>query len=87
MFGQSMLDFFLQMHLLSEMSHTDKDDVTTLLTQNHVSPCTKYEKYKCNLSEELIKKAKDELNEKPEWRERDIQALRDMIDSHPGLYT
>lgn len=35
--------------------------------------------YVCTLSDELVKKAELELNEKPEWRERDIQALRDMI--------
>lgn len=35
--------------------------------------------YICTLNDELVKKAELELNEKPEWRERDIQALRDMI--------
>ncbi|XP_074656087.1 alpha-tocopherol transfer protein-like isoform X2 [Tubulanus polymorphus] len=37
------------------------------------------------LSIELQKKAYMELNEKAEWRSRDIQALRDMVIAHPGL--
>jgi len=37
------------------------------------------------LSPELIKQAEDELNEKEKWRERDIQALRDMVLAHKGL--
>ncbi|XP_053382425.1 alpha-tocopherol transfer protein-like isoform X3 [Mercenaria mercenaria] len=41
--------------------------------------------YVCTLSDELIIKAEVELNEKPEWRERDIQALRDMILKKPEL--
>ena len=44
------------------------------------------EPYVCTLSAELVKKAQDELNEKPEWRARDIQALRDMVKAHPGRY-
>lgn len=32
-----------------------------------------------DLSIELQEKAERELMEKPSWRERDIQALRDMI--------
>lgn len=43
------------------------------------------ESYVCTLSPELVKKAEVELNEKPEWRSRDIQALRDMVAAHPGL--
>ncbi|KAK3602090.1 hypothetical protein CHS0354_029513 [Potamilus streckersoni] len=35
--------------------------------------------YVCTLSPEFIAKAEKELKEKPEWRKRDIQALRDMI--------
>lgn len=42
------------------------------------------EKYKCTLSAELLKLAEDELNEKEKWRERDIQALRDMVVAHKG---
>ena len=42
------------------------------------------EKYVCTLSPHLVKKAEQELNEKPEWRARDIQALRDMATAHPG---
>lgn len=35
--------------------------------------------YCCTLTPELVAKARDELQEKPEWRLRDVQALRDMI--------
>lgn len=35
--------------------------------------------YSCTLTPELVAKARDELQEKPEWRLRDVQALRDMI--------
>ena len=42
--------------------------------------------YVCTLSEELVKKAEEELNEKPQWRSRDVQALRDMLDKKPGTY-
>ena len=42
------------------------------------------EAYVCTLSAELKEKAKSELNEKPEWRDRDIQALRDMVLAHTG---
>ena len=40
--------------------------------------------YVCTLSDELIQKAEQELNEKPQWRSRDIQALRDMLEKRPG---
>ena len=43
------------------------------------------EKYQCTLSAELLKQAEDELNEKEKWRERDIQALRDMVLAHKGI--
>ncbi|XP_060066863.1 alpha-tocopherol transfer protein-like [Ylistrum balloti] len=35
--------------------------------------------YVCTLPPELVEKAEKELNEKPQWRSRDIQALRDMV--------
>lgn len=35
--------------------------------------------YSCTLTPELVHKAREELQEKPEWRLRDVQALRDMI--------
>lgn len=35
--------------------------------------------YSCTLTPELEAKAREELQEKPEWRLRDVQALRDMI--------
>ncbi|GFT17093.1 alpha-tocopherol transfer protein-like [Nephila pilipes] len=37
------------------------------------------------LSPELLEKAERELMEKPSWRDRDIQALRDMISDDPDL--
>ena len=40
--------------------------------------------YVCELSPELVKKAQEELNEKPEWRSRDIQALREMVQKEKG---
>ncbi|XP_029650679.1 alpha-tocopherol transfer protein-like [Octopus sinensis] len=42
--------------------------------------------YLCTLTPELIKKAEKELNEKPQWRERDIQALRDMVNKQQDLF-
>jgi len=41
--------------------------------------------YKCTLSDELVRQAEDELNEKEKWRGRDIQALRDMVLAHRGI--
>lgn len=35
--------------------------------------------YSCTLTPELVAKAREELQEKPEWRLRDVQALRDMV--------
>lgn len=35
--------------------------------------------YSCTLTPALEAKAREELQEKPEWRLRDVQALRDMI--------
>ncbi|XP_061760121.1 alpha-tocopherol transfer protein-like isoform X2 [Nerophis ophidion] len=44
--------------------------------------------YTCTLSPELVAKAREELQEKPEWRLRDVQALRDMIQKEqPNLRT
>jgi len=43
-------------------------------------------KYQCSLSEKLLEKAERELNEKEKWRDRDIQALRDMVLLHKGSY-
>lgn len=38
-----------------------------------------------SLSQALEKKAEKELMEKPEWRARDIQALREMLQEEPNL--
>ncbi|KAG8002981.1 Alpha-tocopherol transfer protein-like [Nibea albiflora] len=44
--------------------------------------------YTCTLTPELVAKAREELQEKPEWRLRDVQALRDMIlKEQPNLRT
>jgi len=43
-------------------------------------------KYQCSLSTELLEKAEKELNEKENWRDRDIQALRDMVLLHKGTF-
>lgn len=44
--------------------------------------------YSCTLSPALEAKAREELQEKPEWRLRDAQALRDMVlKEHPHLRT
>jgi hypothetical protein len=43
------------------------------------------EGYQCTLSPELSQKAERELNEKPEWRSRDIQALREMVNKNTGM--
>ena len=40
--------------------------------------------YQCTLTPDLLQKAEKELNEKPEWRSRDIQALRDMVKKNKG---
>ena len=32
-----------------------------------------------SLSEALVEKAEKELGEKPQWRQRDIEALRDLV--------
>ena len=44
-------------------------------------------KYLCSLSAELLEKAEKELNEREKWRDRDIQALRDMVLLHKGIWT
>lgn len=45
-------------------------------------------KYVCTLSPDLVTKAREELQEKPEWRLRDVQALRDMVcKDYPSLGT
>ncbi|XP_024602655.1 alpha-tocopherol transfer protein-like isoform X3 [Neophocaena asiaeorientalis asiaeorientalis] len=44
--------------------------------------------YVCSLTEDLVAKAREELQEKPEWRLRDVQALRDMVRKEcPNLST
>ena len=43
------------------------------------------DKYVCTLSAELQEKAKKELFEKEEWRNRDIQALRERVLQNKGI--
>ena len=45
---------------------------------------TNGDKYVCKLPPDLVKKAEVELNEKAEWRDRDIQALREMVLKNAG---
>ncbi|XP_062897492.1 alpha-tocopherol transfer protein-like isoform X2 [Mobula hypostoma] len=54
-------------------------DATTLPTDLELQASPKPQAYVCTLSPQLIAKAQEELQEKPEWRLRDAQALRDMI--------
>ena len=42
--------------------------------------------YCCTLSEELLKIAEAELNERPQWRDRDVEALRQMVRTSPDLH-
>ena len=53
-----------------------------VMASNDTMACMKYE---CTLSTELLEKAEKELNEKENWRDRDIQALRDMVLLHKGI--
>lgn len=58
------------------------------LSENELPPAPKPLGYVCSLTEELVAKAREELQEKPEWRLRDAQALRDMVRKEcPGLRT
>ena len=41
--------------------------------------------YVCNLSPELIQKAKDELNEDPDRRAEDIEAIRSWLKKQPHI--
>ena len=41
--------------------------------------------YVCSLSPELVAKAEKELNEKAQWRSRDVQAFREMVQAHKGI--
>ncbi|KAL5014872.1 hypothetical protein ScPMuIL_009142 [Solemya velum] len=42
--------------------------------------------YVCTLSPELVQKAEKELNERAQWRSRDVQALRDMLKKQTGIH-
>ncbi|XP_010590006.1 alpha-tocopherol transfer protein-like isoform X2 [Loxodonta africana] len=58
------------------------------LSENELLPAPEPLGYVCSLTEELVTKAKEELQEKPEWRLRDVQALRDMVrKEYPNLST
>ncbi|XP_032897366.1 alpha-tocopherol transfer protein-like isoform X1 [Amblyraja radiata] len=54
-------------------------DASALPTDLQLQAPPKPPPYVCTLSPQLIAKAQEELQEKPEWRLRDAQALRDMI--------
>ncbi|KAM5305262.1 alpha-tocopherol transfer protein-like isoform 1-T3 [Glossophaga mutica] len=58
------------------------------LSENELPPAPELPGYVCSLTEELVTKAREELQEKPEWRLRDVQALRDMVRKEcPNLST
>ncbi|XP_063281674.1 alpha-tocopherol transfer protein-like [Pelobates fuscus] len=59
--------------------------VSSPVDENSADP---HQGYICTLTPELILKAREELQEKPEWRLRDVQALRDMVcKDYPYLKT
>ncbi|XP_021568932.1 alpha-tocopherol transfer protein-like isoform X2 [Carlito syrichta] len=58
------------------------------LSENDLPPPPEPPGYVCSLTEDLVTKAREELQEKPEWRLRDVQALRDMVrKEYPNLST
>ncbi|XP_003953797.1 alpha-tocopherol transfer protein-like isoform X2 [Pan troglodytes] len=58
------------------------------LSENELPPPPEPPGYVCSLTEDLVTKAREELQEKPEWRLRDVQALRDMVrKEYPNLST
>ncbi|VCX22100.1 unnamed protein product, partial [Gulo gulo] len=58
------------------------------LSENELQPPAEPPGYVCSLTEDLVTKAREELQEKPEWRLRDVQALRDMVRKEcPNLST
>ncbi|XP_057168491.1 alpha-tocopherol transfer protein-like isoform X2 [Ursus arctos] len=58
------------------------------LSENELPPPAEPPGYVCSLTEDLVTKAREELQEKPEWRLRDVQALRDMVRKEcPNLST
>ncbi|XDB56783.1 hypothetical protein AB1E18_010245 [Capra hircus] len=58
------------------------------LSENELPPPSAPAGYVCSLTEDLVAKAREELQEKPEWRLRDVQALRDMVRKEcPNLST
>ncbi|XP_007909719.1 alpha-tocopherol transfer protein-like [Callorhinchus milii] len=75
--------------LLTGEENASCGDTGSLATEKLQKPCSPHkETYVCTLSLELIAKAQKELQEKPEWRLRDVQALRDMIlKEQPNLKT
>ncbi|XP_057385774.1 alpha-tocopherol transfer protein-like isoform X2 [Balaenoptera acutorostrata] len=58
------------------------------LSESELPPPPAPAGYVCSLTEDLVAKAREELQEKPEWRLRDVQALRDMVHKEcPNLST
>lgn len=58
------------------------------LSENELPLAPEPPGYVCSLTDELVTKAREELQEKPEWRLRDVQALRDMVrKERPNLGT
>ncbi|XP_036101196.1 alpha-tocopherol transfer protein-like isoform X4 [Molossus molossus] len=66
--------------LMSEESDSLKTSPSAAsLADNELPPAPEPPGYVCSLTGELVAKAREELQEKPEWRLRDVQALRDMV--------
>ena len=42
--------------------------------------------YTFTLGDDLLKKAEEELSEKNKWRARDIEAVREKVKAHKGMY-
>ncbi|XP_067856912.1 alpha-tocopherol transfer protein-like [Heptranchias perlo] len=64
---------------MAEENASCDGDAPSMATELQLQASPKAQTYVCTLSPHLIAKAQEELQEKPEWRLRDVQALRDMI--------
>ncbi|XP_078005974.1 alpha-tocopherol transfer protein-like isoform X3 [Phascolarctos cinereus] len=83
LFGSLLSD-----NLMSEESDSLRTSPSVASLSENELQLPKQPGYVCSLTEELITKAREELQEKPEWRLRDVQALRDMVcKDYPNLST
>ncbi|KAG9474465.1 hypothetical protein GDO78_004658, partial [Eleutherodactylus coqui] len=81
--------FFSSTAVTSSMAQDNETSVGSSSVSSSLEvDSTLHEGYVCTLTPELVLKAREELQEKPEWRLRDVQALRDMIwKDYPNLRT